>query len=423
MQIDRGKFLEDGYLLIRKVVSPNQLAQLRLTTELLVDRSKVRSIEGKRNDPRSSQWYSSIQPRVEIDQTVDNGTSDIVDFLLGTSVHGVSHALMDAPETAITSMQINCSGLIDFGYTDWHRDSSAREQAPLCGLQKDLMENAPGYVQWNIALYDDDVFWLVPGSHKQPSDEDQRQQLLIDPTSKLKGGVPIKLKAGDGVVYPNLMMHWGSFYSSKFRRTLHLGFRSFGGDLLPYAHFIHWDEGLEFTKHLSEHARSYFHRCMALFNQEADEIERTLRSVIDGDSEKFLHQIGILHPGKNWRMTAVVLLCRLAEKIALGHNPRIIELTEEERNKELSGPAEGRYYTGLSARFSAREAEILTTRFAELNARLDRDAADVHDRYRTVYDNLRPNSDQLPNFESRPLRQFHCNMPENFGVAEFVNSW
>ena len=423
MQIDRGKFLEDGYLLIRKVVSPNQLAQLRLTTELLVDRSKVRSIEGKRNDPRSSQWYSSIQPRVEIDQTVDNGTSDIVDFLLGTSVHGVSHALMDAPETAITSMQINCSGLIDFGYTDWHRDSSAREQAPLCGLQKDLMENAPGYVQWNIALYDDDVFWLVPGSHKQPSDEDQRQQLLIDPTSKLKGGVPIKLKAGDGVVYPNLMMHWGSFYSSKFRRTLHLGFRSFGGDLLPYAHFIHWDEGLEFTKHLSEHARSYFHRCMALFNQEADEIERTLRSVIDGDSEKFLHQIGILHPGKNWRMTAVVLLCRLAEKIALGHNPRIIELTEEERNKELSGPAEGRYYTGLSARFSAREAEILNTRFAELNARLDRDAADVHDRYRTVYDNLRPNSDQLPNFESRPLRQFHCNMPENFGVAEFVNSW
>ena len=423
MQIDRGKFLEDGYLLIRKVVSPNQLAQLRLTTELLVDRSKVRSIEGKRNDPRGSRWYSSIQPRVEIDQTVDNETSDIVDFLLGTSVHGLSHALMDAPETAITSMQINCSGLIDFGYTDWHRDSSAREQAPLCGLQNDLMENAPGYVQWNIALYDDDVFWLVPGSHKQPSDEDQRQQLLIDPTSKLKGGVPIKLKAGDGVVYPNLMMHWGSFYSSKFRRTLHLGFRSFGGDLLPYAHFIHWDEGLKFTNHLSEHARSYFHRCIALFNQEADEIERTLRSVIDGDSEKFQHQIGILHPGKNWRMTAVVLLCRLAEKIALGHNPKIIELTEEERNKELSGPAEGRYYTGLSARFSAREAEILTKRFAELNARLDRDAADVHDRYRTVYDNLRPNSDQSPNFESRPLRQFHCNMPENFGIAEFVDSW
>ena len=122
-------------------------------------------------------------------------------------------------------------------------------------------------------------------------------------------------------------------------------------------------------------------------------------------------------------MTAVVLLCRLAEKIALGHNPKIIELTEEERNKELSGPAEGRYYTGLSARFSAREAEILTKRFAELNARLDRDAADVHDRYRTVYDNLRPNSDQSPNFESRPLRQFHCNMPENFGIAEFVDSW
>lgn len=57
-----------------------------------------------------------------------------------------------------------CSGLIDSGYTDWHRDASSAEQAPLSGMQQDLMENAPGYVQWNIALYEDGVFWILPGA-------------------------------------------------------------------------------------------------------------------------------------------------------------------------------------------------------------------------------------------------------------------
>ena len=419
----RQQFLEDGYLILRDTVPPEQLGELRLTAELMVDRSKELSKARRDGGPLGGDWYQGVQPRVEIDEAVEPETAGLVDFLLGPTVRGVSQELMGAPETAITGMQITCSGLIDYGYTDWHRDSSAREQAPLCGLQDDLMANRPGYVQWNIPLYDDDVFWLVPGSHKQPTDEEQRRQLLMDPRSRLRDGIPMELKAGDAVVYPNVVMHWGSFYSSRLRRTLHLGFRSFGGDIFPYSHFTHWDMGLGFTRHLSQPARSCFERTVELFDREGDEIERTLRAVIDGDGDRFRRQVAILHPGAEGRMTTVVLLCRIAEKIALAHSPEIAGLPEEERNRALSGPSEGHYYSGLGTRFSDGEAAVLEKRFAVLTARLEQDAAAVHERYLAVHDELKSDAESPPDFESRPLRQFHCDMPEGFGIDEFVDSW
>ncbi|MCY3761881.1 MAG: phytanoyl-CoA dioxygenase family protein [Gemmatimonadetes bacterium] len=419
----RQQFFEEGYLVIREAVPPERLAELRLSAELMVDRSKALSAAARGGGPPGGDWYEKVQPRVEIDDAVEPETAGLVDFLLGPTVRGVSQELMGAPETAITGMQITCSGLIDYGYTDWHRDSSAREQAPLCGLQDDLMANGPGYVQWNIALYDDDVFWLVPGSHRQPTDEEQRRQLLTDPTSRLRDGIPMDLKAGDGVVYPNVVMHWGSFYSSRLRRTLHLGFRSFGSGIFPYAHFTHWDMGLGFTRHLSPQARAYFERTVELFDREGDEIERTLRAVIDGDGGRFREQVAILHPGSEGRMTTVVLLCRIAEKIALAHSPEVAALPEEERNRALSGPSDGHYYGGLAARFSDAEAAALEKRFAVLTGRLEQDAAAVHERYLAVHEELKPEAESPPDFESRPLRQFHCDMPEGFGIDEFVESW
>ena len=116
----------------------------------------------------------------------------------------------------------------------------------------------PGYVQWNIPLYDDDLLWVVPGSHRRPDNEEQRRQLLLDPRVELPGGVQVDLDAGDAVVYTNLIMHWGSFYSSRLRRTIHLGYRSFGGDIFPYVHQFHYDEELSFTSHLSQEAVSQF---------------------------------------------------------------------------------------------------------------------------------------------------------------------
>ena len=165
------------------------------------------------------------QPRLEISEHVCAETANVVDFILGETTFGVSRKLMQAPEIAVNAMEVLCSGLIEFGYTDWHRDSSAAEQAPLSGLQADLQDNMPGYVQWNIPLYDDDVLWVVPGSHRRPDNEEQRRQLLLDPRVELPGGVQVDLGAGDAVVYTNLtrLPHGGlSGYSAPPARSFAL---------------------------------------------------------------------------------------------------------------------------------------------------------------------------------------------------------
>eukprot|EP01050_Picozoa_sp_SAG11_P024325 SAG11_NODE_5144_length_1651_cov_1.095361_3_plen_204_part_00 len=147
-----------------------------------------------------------------------------------------------------------------------------------------FVRNRPGYLQWNIALYEDDVFWVLPGSHlvrallsrcrpshvrsrvllrgawcvwpcccsalavatflwQRPATDAEEADLAATaqltsrhdgrPPSKTNSGpigaaVPVHLRAGDGVVYLNCILHWGSDYSARVkRRTLHFGYRAF----------------------------------------------------------------------------------------------------------------------------------------------------------------------------------------------------
>eukprot|EP01045_Picozoa_sp_COSAG04_P026061 COSAG04_NODE_3543_length_2722_cov_75.937095_4_plen_175_part_00 len=124
---------------------------------------------------------------------------------------------------------------------------------------------------------DDDTFWVCPGSHLRPNSEVEEADLAATATltprhdggkpSKTNAGpigeaVPVSLKAGDGVVYLNCILHvsalfpsfpknhlvffcvlilllfvsrqWGSNYSSQIkRRTLHFGYRAFNSDFWP----------------------------------------------------------------------------------------------------------------------------------------------------------------------------------------------
>ena len=256
MHVDLQQFHRQGFLVLRHVVPPERLDAMRLAIEWMVDREKARSAAVRQpGDPLGGAWYEKIHPRLNIN-SIDAETADVIDFCLGETTFGVSAQLMQAPVTALTAFGALCSGLVDYGYTDWHRDASSAEQAPLSGMQADLMANAPGYVQWNIALYEDDVFWILPESHKQPTNEAQRRQLMLDPKVPLQGGIPVELQPGDGIVYPNLMMHWGSQYTSRMRRTIHLGYRSFGGHIFSYHHHLDWYHADGFRQYLSPAAEA-----------------------------------------------------------------------------------------------------------------------------------------------------------------------
>ena len=257
----------------------------------------------------------------------------------------------------------------------------------------------------------------------QPSTKVQRRQLLLDPRSPLQGGVPAKLRAGNAIVYPNLMMHWGSKYTSRFRRTIHMGYRSFNAEIFPYLHQLDWYHQDEFMRYVSADARVCLMRSAELYNRERDQIERTYRAMVAGDKSTFLSDLAQLHPGEDGRMVSVVLLCRIANKVVKLHQPEIAKLSVEERRPIIDGSPPAYYTEDLAARFTVAEAGVLAQRFAVLNNRLREDEDRVHQHYSALYAELKPDAQTPPNFESRSLRTFNSDMPKGFGLDEFIASW
>ena len=80
----------------------------------------------------------------------------------------------------VGDLQMMVSAVWDRGATDWHRNYSSNVLAPLEDVQKDMAATGVPYVQWNIATHDDDLFWVVPGSHLKPGSEELKEQLLRD---------------------------------------------------------------------------------------------------------------------------------------------------------------------------------------------------------------------------------------------------
>lgn len=423
MKVDPQEFMENGCLILRNVVPLDRLQELRLTVELMVDYEKRQSVARRGDgDPLGGAWYVDPQPRLKV-SSIQKETASIMDFCLGETTLGVAEQIMPAPEVSLNGFNVLCSGIIDYGYTDWHRDISSMAMAPLGGLQTDLLANRPGYVQWNIALYEDDVFWVLPKSHAQPTTEAQRRQLLIDPEVELEGGMAVELGPGDGIVYTNMMMHWGSKYTSKIRRTIHPGYRTCGGNILPYTHQLDWYHEHGLLDRLSDNARSKLKRSATAFETECDDVEATLRALIDADEAAFRERLAGLHPGEHGRMTAVVLLCRLASKIVLMHRPDIAQMSPDERRPLIDDSPPAGYLELMGYRFTADDAARLQERFAALDERLNKNSLAVYERYTKVHAELVPEATDPPDFASRPLRTFDHDMPEGFDVDEFIASW
>ena len=147
-----------------------------------------------------------------------------------------------------------------------------------------------------------------------------------------------------------------------------------------------------------------------------------LRNILDQDAEVFKESLARLHPGARQRMTTVVLLARLADKIHLLHTPGVAAMSRVQQEQAVAGPSHHDFHFDLGARFSMAEAETLKRRFAPLSERLQGDGDKVHAHYAGVLAELKPDA-PVPNFESRPLRTFHTEMPANFDLDEFLRSW
>jgi hypothetical protein len=260
-------------------------------------------------------------------------------------------------------------------------------------------------VQWNIALWEDSVLWVVPGSHLRRNTEEETRQLAADPKVPLPGGLQVELGPGDGVAYTIPILHWGSNYSAKRRRIVHLGYRAFGGEAFPYVHWRHWDG--DFAPHLSAAAQQTFTRFDQLWREEHQHFEAIFRAAIQKDAAGFVQALAQLHPGAQGRAVSLVMLSKVARRLAEHKAIEAQGLPAAEAAAKVKAVWFGtEVFNDWAGRFTAAEVEQLGARFAALDRRLRLPAAQA-----------------APGFQGPPSEYEPNAMPEGFGVKEFISTW
>ena len=404
MQVNRTQFMEEGYLVFREVIPPEELDALRESYELMVSRQReIWARERSPQDPPGGVWETSPQPRLQLGRAplaglVDEKTASAVEIWVHENMQGVSSELLGEEDAGVTEMMLMCSPVKDCGPATWHRDHHPIDTAPLQGYIDDIVETGPRYVQWNLSLYNDSVLWVLPGSHLRVNTEAENEQLLADPKVPLPGAVQTHLNAGDGVVYILPILHWGSNYSRKMRRTIHGGF----------SNFTHY-QSLDYVDYVSPSVQEKFDRWNERSTQMQVRTEKALQAAIEKDADAYHAALEQLHPGRGekGKMLSTVFLCKAACFVALMHGCELADIPDDLQNRGKGFHAITlNWGPPFAERFTKAEAATLWERFKRLDALLKTDEE--------LY---------LPGFQSGPMHYYFNEMPANFGVADFIKTW
>ena len=402
MKTDRDQFLEDGYVILRGVIPPDQLEELRQSYELLVERQKVIwARERGPGDPPGGVWETNAQPRLMLDgmaDEIDAQTAAAVEIWLHENVQGVSSQLLGVEDAGVTEMMLMCSPVRDHdtgGHRGWHRDFYPPHAAPLQGYTDDILENGPRYIQWNLPLYDDSVLWVVPGSHNRFNTAEENAALNADPRRPLPGAIQVHLKAGDGVPYILPLLHWGSRYNAKMRRTIHGGF----------SEFTHYED-LSYLGHLSSTAQATFRRWNGRSERTFAQIEAALRAVIRKDGAGYLAALEGLHPGRGdkGRLLSTIFLSKSAKRIHQLKSPHFDRLPEQEQGWATHiHPITLHLGRPMADRFTVQESDVLWARF------------------KCVDDLVQAEEEQwTPGFQGEATRYYFEEVPAALSVEGFV---
>jgi ectoine hydroxylase-related dioxygenase (phytanoyl-CoA dioxygenase family) len=402
MKINRDQFLEEGYLILRNVIPPARLEEVRAAHEIMVERQKVIWAQNRGpDDPPGGNWETGMQPRLilhDMGAQIDAQTASIVEIWLHENLHGVSSELLGLEDAGVTEMMMMCNPVRDRGPAAWHRDFSPSYCAPLQGYGDDISENGPRYVQWNVPLYDDDVLWVVPGSHIRFNSEEENQQLKKDNRAPLSSGVQTHLNAGDGVVYILPILHWGSNYSTKKRRTIHGGFSA----------FTHYPD-LSYLEHLSNPAQDCFERWGKRSKEKRSQTEAVLRAAIKKDGMAYHLALDNLHPdrGPKGKLQSTLFLSKAARRIHHLKRPDFDDLPDLDRRYATSmHPMTLQWGTPMAERFTVEEAETLWARFKPVDDALQGE-----------------NEQSAPGFQGGPSTYAFNDVPTDLNVDRFIAGW
>ena len=364
MRLDRDRFLMDGYLHLPGFFSPQRVAELRAAFELSLDRQRVIwSQQRGPDDPPGGAWDTNNQPRVLLEQPglIDASNRLAIEQWVDDQVLEVADLLNCHGDTSLAELVLLCSPTQrDFGPSTWHRDMDSANMAPLQQLIDDHLENGTRLVQWNVPLLDDDVFWLVPGSHRQ-NDGEFGDRSLSRITTPIPGSKQMRLRAGDVLVYANQILHWGSDYSRTLRRTL----------IVEHSIFTDMRQ-VPFREVLGERAARHF-AAADIRTMRAERLtELALRSALARDTSGYHAALEALQPGIGaaGKLLFTTYLDKIVNGLAHQHRRDLPEEVWHDRFIGRLHPISLRWGRSFSDRFTAAEVESLHDRFAAYDAAL-----------------------------------------------------
>ena len=320
--------MESGYVVVRDMIDPDELRELRTSVDLIL---------GRVPEPQRTS-------RVTTTDWVERESADAVEFCFDDRTLEFSRHLMKAPAAAPLGMWVLCAA-----GTGWHRDIPSLDMPPLDGLQEDLSHNGPPYLQWNVALYDDSFLHVIPGSHLRRNNAEERKTERRLGVVPLPGTTAVDLQAGDGVVYINQILHSAKPSGDTKRRTFHMGYQAFGNE--SFTHYFPDSIGLDFIEHLSSRGADRCRQFERLHAQWHDEIATTLGAIIRRERGAFIEAFETLHSGEHGKTTSLIALSKIAYKIRKYKGSD----SDDSRNTKA--------VQDLAGRFTAEELDQLWDRF------------------------------------------------------------
>jgi hypothetical protein len=218
-----------GFTVFRGILPPTLIADLRRTTE------RARVFAREKHGPQAQRLqpvaaYDLDQQPFEEFRALPELRDAIVTLLSPRHTYGNPEVLGVLLEPA------------DLPYcTPWHRDW--RDHARHLRADWEAVFADPAYFnQLNVALYEDDCTWVVPGSHLRPDlprelaafpeqpprgpaleghGYEERERLCLEYCERMPGAARLRLNAGDCALYRNTLWHLGSYLPYRKRATLH----------------------------------------------------------------------------------------------------------------------------------------------------------------------------------------------------------
>ena len=220
----------DGFIRVPSLLNHQQLSSLRAASATITKLARkgkwphgIRTVPKQfppwPNEPPDEQdgsiWgvqhllHPSMPGRIAFAEIYfSDAVLDIVKELVG--VRNVT----DGDDTLVMelfNLLVSPTGKRDFELC-WHRDDIRPDVSPE-EEQRQLAEKTPEgrqlHAQYNIALYEDASLIVVPGSHKRPRTQVERE---ADPYAReLPGQVVVGLQPGDALFYDSNILHRGVY--------------------------------------------------------------------------------------------------------------------------------------------------------------------------------------------------------------------